>query len=296
MSSAKSKTTSGQSKRLTTIGGKLAAMANASNDASDKDVRTPVDESESGQLSMDRLIEELAKQRASIKEDMIKSITPLQTSVDALRETVSSFQNRLSRVEVTTGENFASITKAESTISQLEKDNAALRDRVDDLENRSRRANLRIINVPEGSENGQDTIQFISKMLLDIMGPEVFDKAPELERAHRSFLPKPKQGAAPRAFVVCFHRFQDKERALRWSRQHELRYQNKVLRIYPDFSAALTKKRAAFNEVKANLYRKGVRFGLLFPARLRVTLKSGETFTFDSAERAMAFYKERFAD
>lgn len=70
------------------------------------------------------------------------------------------------------------------------------------------------------------------------MGPEVFDKPPELERAHRSRLPKPKEGAAPRTIIVCFHRYQDKECALRWAKNHKLHYRDDILRLYPDFSAA----------------------------------------------------------
>ncbi|GAA6099122.1 uncharacterized protein LOC113648637 [Tachysurus ichikawai] len=86
-----------------------------------------------------------------------------------------------------------------------------------DLENRSRRANLRIVKVPEGSENSHDPITFIAGMLLEMTGTEVFDKPPALERAHRSPGQKPVDGRKPRPFVVCFHRFQEKEQLLRWS-------------------------------------------------------------------------------
>jgi len=54
------------------------------------------------------------------------------------------------------------------------------------------------------------------------------------------------------------------------------------------------KKRAAFNDIKQELYRKGVRFGLLHPARLRVTFE-GETVYFDTPEAARAFYDRRIA-
>ncbi len=69
---------------------------------------------------------------------------------------------------------------AEKTIKTLKEQNATLMDRVDDLENRSRRANLRILNVPENSEKGQSTVKFMSEMLMEVMGQEVFEKPPEL--------------------------------------------------------------------------------------------------------------------
>lgn len=287
----KSAATQQPSTPTSSISSKLAAMVAADNNESKRG-------SSSTDLSMDKLIAQLEKQRSSLKEDMSvlihDSITPLQASVDALHDTVNTFQNRLTRVETTAGENFDKLVKAEAVIRRLETDNATLLDRVDDLENRSRRNNIRIINLPEGSESGQDPVQFISKMLMETMGPEVFDKPPELERAHRSLLPKPGGGAAPRAVIVCFHRYQDRERALRWARQHETRYRNNTLRLYPDFSASLSKKRAAFNEIKAQLYRKNIRFRLLHPARLRITLEGGEAVTFNTPEEAKAFYTEKF--
>lgn len=65
-----------------------------------------------------------------------------------------------------------------------------------------------------------------------------------------------------------------------------------MLRVYPDVSAVTAKKWAAFNKIKQALYQKGVKFRLLFPARLQVSYKDG-TFTFESPEAAQAFYNER---
>ncbi|GAA6067234.1 uncharacterized protein LOC113648637 [Tachysurus ichikawai] len=165
----------------------------------------------------------------------------------------------------------------------LQAQNISLLDRVEDLENRSRRANLRIVNVPEGSENGHDPVTFIAEMLLEMTGTEVFDKPPALERAHRSPGQKPVDGRKPRPFVVCFHRFQEKEQLLRWSRRHEAKYKGNPIRIYPDLSAILSRRRASYNGIKQSLYQKNIRFQLLYPARLRVTFNE-ETFIFNTPE------------
>ncbi|KAL7392371.1 hypothetical protein ABVT39_023864 [Epinephelus coioides] len=81
---------------------------------------------------MDKLIAELEKQCSSLKEDMSNlirdSIRPLQASVDALHKTVNTFQNRLTRVETTAGDNFDKLVKAEAVIRKLETDNATLLD------------------------------------------------------------------------------------------------------------------------------------------------------------------------
>lgn len=247
-------------------------------------------------ISMTQLVQELSKQRASIKEDISsliqESIGPLQASVDALRETVNGFQTRLTDVETLAGDNFEKVTAAELAIDSLQKQNAALLDRIEGLENRSRRHNLRIVNVLEGSEGNQDTVAFMSKMLMELTGENLFDSAPVLERAHRVGNAPATAAQNPRTFLVCFNRFQDKERLLNFARQNTLQYKNVTVRIYPDFSTSVSKKRKGFNDIKHALYSKGIKFRLRFPATLRVFFE-GDTLDFDTPEEAQTFYHRR---
>lgn len=119
------------------------------------------------------------------------------------------------------------------------------------------------------------------------MGNQVFTTPPELDRAHRALTQKPKAGQPPRPIIVAFHRYQDRERALRWARQNDVLYKGKALRFY-----LLSKKRAPFKTVKAALYQKGIPFRLLYPARLRVTHGS-ETLVFDTLAEAEAFVAKK---
>ncbi|XP_051977126.1 uncharacterized protein KIAA0930 homolog isoform X1 [Xyrauchen texanus] len=101
---------------------------------------------------------------------------------------------------------------------------------------------------------------------------DVLSAPPEIDRAHRSLAPKPRQGDRPRPFIVKFHRFLDKYAALRWAKEHkEISYQGHTIKIYEDFSVGVARKRATFNKVKSSLYKKGIRFGMIYPARLRIT-------------------------
>lgn len=247
-------------------------------------------------VAMDQLSAEFAKQRASLKEDVSSliqaAIRLVQDSLDSLQSTVSSFQQRLTSVEQVAGDNFDRLTIAESAIKKLQSENQSLLDRCDDLENRSRRFNLRILNIAEGSEAGKDPVKFMSEVLMEMMGPEVFSAPPELERAHRSPTSRASRGSSPRTFLVCFSSFQQKEAALRWARNHEIKFRGATVRIYQDVSAALAKKRAAFNGIKQALYQRNIRFRLLYPARLRVT-HGDNVFTFDSPDEAQKFFDQR---
>ena len=46
-------------------------------------------------------------------------------------------------------DNFSALFKADGKLKHLEGQNTTLLEREDDLENRSRKANLRILNIPE---------------------------------------------------------------------------------------------------------------------------------------------------
>ena len=107
---------------------------------------------------------------------------------------------------------------------------------------------------------------------------------------HFGLGPKPAQGSRP--ILVRFHRYIQKERVLLWAKKtRSITYQGYPIRIFEDFSASLAKKRASFNKVKSLLYKDGIRFGLIYPARLRVTV-DGQSRIFDSADEAERFYRD----
>lgn len=155
---------------------------------------------------------EMEKLREHLREDMTTliqtSLAPIQSSIASFQESVDSLGHRVTSVETAAGENFEALCKAEKAISDLQALNATLVDRIDDLENRSRRVNLRIINVPEGSENKGDMVAFVSMLLHETMN-QVFATPPELDRAHRALMQKPKDGQRPRPIIVAFHKYQD---------------------------------------------------------------------------------------
>lgn len=77
---------------------------------------------------------------------MIKtSLAPIQASVENFHEMVDTLGRRVTAVETTADNNFDALFKAAKAITELQTLNAKLVDRIDDLENRSRRVNLRIV-------------------------------------------------------------------------------------------------------------------------------------------------------
>ena len=77
----------------TSIASKLSAWATTSNGGEDANGSLPAT---TESISMKQLVDELAKQRGGLKDDVShliqESLKPLETAVGALRDTVGSFQ------------------------------------------------------------------------------------------------------------------------------------------------------------------------------------------------------------
>ncbi|KAF0031953.1 hypothetical protein F2P81_016508 [Scophthalmus maximus] len=185
------------------------------------------------------------------------------------------------------------VVELHSKLTSITEENGALQAAVEDLVSRSKRQNLRVIGLPEDIE-GNNPRQFMADLFQEVAAEALSNSTPELDRDHRSLRPKPRQRS--RSVIVRFHRYIDKERGLLWGKEHRnMTYQGHNIKFYEDFSGAVAKRRAAFNQVKSLLFKKGIRFGMIYPARLRVTF-DGVTHIFDSPEQAELFYEERIRD
>ncbi|KAJ8361707.1 hypothetical protein AAFF_G00430800 [Aldrovandia affinis] len=171
----------------------------------------------------------------------------------------------------------------EKRYDQLHKDYKALQAKTDDLENRGRRCNIRILHVKEGLESGTPQ-SLLPTFSLKSWGPGGLQSPPTLDRAHRAG-PVPATGSPsvfPRTIPLL-----PGEGAGSASSQGEgrLEFQGRQVMIFPDFSAELNKRRAEYAEVKKLLREKeGVRYGLVYPARLRVSFQ-GQEKMFDTRRR-----------
>uniref|UniRef100_A0AAV2MQJ3 Uncharacterized protein n=1 Tax=Knipowitschia caucasica TaxID=637954 RepID=A0AAV2MQJ3_KNICA len=150
--------------------------------------------------------------------------------------------------------------------------------------------NLNLRFQQQGTEGPRPT-EFVADFLHNLLH---LDVKPILDRAHRTLRPRPGDGAPPRPFVVRVNQFQTRNEILRKARESPaLTFQGKRVFIFPDFTAIVAKKRAAFSGVKKELHScPGIKFGLFFPASLRITLPNGQLRTFDSPDLAMDFVKK----
>lgn len=114
----------------------------------------------------------------------MQSLGEIRRATSSMEEKLSTIVARLSDVEGRLGflEDAETERKANplATGSELE----ALRDRIDGMEDRSRRNNLRFVGFPEGCEAG-DTIALLEKSLPEILDITTSSRGWFVERAHR---------------------------------------------------------------------------------------------------------------
>ncbi|KAI4892383.1 hypothetical protein NFI96_009564, partial [Prochilodus magdalenae] len=215
-------------------------------------------------------------------------IAELRSSHATLTTSINSLSSKVRDIETAATDADRRITELETTCKSLSSANRWLREKMDDLENRSRRNNLRIIGIPEGTEGSQPTL-FMGSFFTELFGASKLPNPPEIDRAHRAPIPKPLPGAQPRPMLVRFLRFQAKEEVLRLSRQQgQLLYKNSRVHIFPDLSADLRNRRNEFKSVKLKLHEAGLKFRMQYPARLIFSF-DGSVHKFDSAAEADSF-------
>lgn len=82
-----------------------------------------------------------------------------------------------------------------------------------DLENRSRRNNIRLYGITENTE-GTSVVDFVNNLLTtELTLPDGVNL--EIQRAHRALVAKPDPNSSPRSVIVNFLRFEIKQMVLK---------------------------------------------------------------------------------
>lgn len=129
----------------------------------------------------------------------------------------------------------------------------------------------------------------MNNLLRDMFGADKLGQQP-VNFAHRT---GPQSATGPRCVIARLFSLETKRTIIRQAGEAagNLKFQGKKIHIYPDFSADLLKKRAAFKDVKIRLREAGVKHGILHPCKLIITHQK-TTVTFTDAKEAMTYYDQ----
>uniref|UniRef100_H2ZSF3 L1 transposable element RRM domain-containing protein n=1 Tax=Latimeria chalumnae TaxID=7897 RepID=H2ZSF3_LATCH len=219
---------------------------------------------------------------------ILTSLQQISVAISDIKLCNKDILGRLTSMETHLTESDERLSAAEARIVMLTSTVADLRDKIDQ-ENRVCRNNIRILGFPEGVEQGNPS-KFLEEALPTLLKlPTGTDLS--IERAHRSLAPRPGPGQRPCPFIIKLLRFPVKELLLRSARDlGTLEWEGHKILLFPDLSRALQDRRRQFLSVKRILRDKMIKYGLFYPATLRVTYK-GTTSSFATAEEAEKFVK-----
>lgn len=290
MSSSRSKGDAGK-------GGRSKAPL-SSGDANGSTVNVcPADESPGTvtclQTMLDSVKNEICQKIDSLSSDLRPEITTVRSDVkgwlEPLQQMVEANTSTIKELERSSSDHSDRFTELGNLITSLSEHVTHLDSKCEDLEGRSRRNNIRLVGLAEGCEGSRPT-EYVAQLLQEIL--HLQDK-PLLDRAHRTLREKPKKGEPPRPFVIRVHFFHVRTEILqRAADLSPLYYSGKRLSIFADYTTAVAKKRASFRDVKRILHScPGVKFGLLFPAVLRITLPDGVSHKFTEPSAALNFVR-----
>lgn len=232
--------------------------------------------------SLTKVLEEIR----DFRKDTKQQLTEIISEITSVNQKLAEAETRIGKVE-------DRVQNVEQVMSKMIKVINQQETKLLDQEGRSRRDNIRLYNVPEGSE-GTSTVMFVEKLLRDTLEiPPTTDLG--IERAHRALAPKPSGNGEdkPRSIIIKFHRYRIKEEILRkaWAKK-KVFLNERPIYFDQDYPPAILQKRKEYSEAKRVLKQKQIRFQTPFPAKLRVFYDDG-TRLYQSAEEATADMKDR---
>ncbi|KAL3065034.1 hypothetical protein OYC64_015255 [Pagothenia borchgrevinki] len=222
-------------------------------------------------------------------KELRREISQLRSAVDRVSSRTKSLEDRLESLDTAANDHSDLITTLERDVQQIKKDMKIFSDRSEDLEARSRRCNLRITRIQEKRKAGKNPTDFVAKLLQETLGLE---KEPLLDICHRTLRERPQEDQPPRAFVVRFHYYREKEAMLckAATATDPTTSHGDRIRVFPDYTQAVAKQRAAFRDVKGMLRGcDGVKYGLWYPSVLRITTADGKRHSFTDPGEAKDF-------
>ncbi|KAL0149137.1 hypothetical protein M9458_055569 [Cirrhinus mrigala] len=208
------------------------------------------------QGNVNAILAAIGSQGDELKKLIEDKMTALSGRLDVLDATLVNLQSEQTGVKQKIVEIEGALNGTDSRLGEVGKvcddlraENKSLWAKLNDLEGRSRRLNLKFVGIMEGEERERRSV-FISDLITELFGRDNFPKPVKIDRAHWALLPKPPEGQRPRTIIARIHNDRDKDLILRLSREKfPLEYKGKRIYIFPDYTPEVAALRRAFSSV-----------------------------------------------
>ncbi|KAJ1218885.1 hypothetical protein NDU88_006456 [Pleurodeles waltl] len=148
-------------------------------------------------VSMDRILQEISAVGRKL-EGMDNAMTALTAETRSMGLEIAGFQSQISRLD----HRVATVARQVAVQTDRDQELLHLRSKLTDLEDRSRRNNIRFLGFPEDIE-GTDILSYLQDTLPKL-ADITFDPPLEFQRAHRLGLKRQNGKDRPRPIIACF--------------------------------------------------------------------------------------------
>ena len=232
----------------------------------------------------DKLAEILAAIQTS-RQALEGQIGGVQAEVSLIRQDLRNVVDRVTETEGRVSELEDTVKDLKSNLQRVTAVAGRLEFRAEDAENRARRNNLRFVGFSEGIEGGRPE-EFIEEWIRSWAPTGVLSSCFVVERAHRTLVRRPPVGAPPRPMIAKILNYKDRDVILRQAREKgEVSHNGQKIMIFPDYTLQVQKARKTYEAVKIKLRAMGLKYMLLFPAKLKV-LHEGRSHFFTTPQSA----------
>ncbi|KAJ1124279.1 hypothetical protein NDU88_002740 [Pleurodeles waltl] len=172
---------------------------------------------------------------------MDASISSLTLETKSMLSDIAGFQSKVAGLEHCMG----TLETQVATVQDRDQDLLYRRSKITDLEDRSRRENIRLFGIPQ-NEEGPD-VQFFLGSILPKLTSLTCDPPLEFQRAYIVGLKRPDGASRPRPIVACLLRHTQTRQLLQTARNHGPFWTDKYeTRITADYSKDTNERRKAF--------------------------------------------------
>lgn len=214
----------------------------------------------------------------AVEQALMQGMKELKQDIQAHSKRIGDTEQRISLLD-------DDLHQAQIQLNDADKRFLEIQQKLDDLENRSCRNNIRVIGLPE-TYKPQHLLELCQ---VDIPRALGLREQCIAERAHRVG-PLFTDRQSPRPIIVRYLNYVDRLNVLQKFRtQNTLDIEGHRLLLFADYSAKLSKKRRAFSTIRTQLHNKKIKFVLTYPAVLRITTPDGDQHPFEDPEEAEQF-------
>ncbi|KAJ1134280.1 hypothetical protein NDU88_000733 [Pleurodeles waltl] len=211
------------------------------------------------------------KDHSTTVERILQEITTVSRHIEGMDASITSLTLETKSMRSDILEQRMGSLEAQTNASQdRDQDLLYLRSKLTDIEDRSRRDNIRLLGITE-NEEGTDMQAFLSSTLLKLTSLD-FDPPLEFQRAHRVGPKRSDKSSRPRPIIACLLRHNQTRQILQAARSHgPFRVDQHDIGITADYSKETNEHRKAYLALRPWLRQLEMKYGLFDPARIWVT-------------------------